>query len=128
MATAGFGYKSIIMYVEGMGVHSEKNDFWTGIQGSLDWTLFRGKPYSIDLGLAGGYEYARAPNEKHNALNKANDMRIVFPYNYKEMLHLDVDLRIHLFGIYSQIDYPIYRFREHDANNFSWRMGYMFEL
>ena len=114
MATLGLGYQNAILYVEGMGIHKGDNDFWCGLRGNLSWTLFWNKPFNLDLGVSGGYEYARAPNGMHQALNDANNLTIVFPYNYKENLDIGIEIRAHLYGFYSQVGYPLYHFRKHD--------------
>ena len=128
MATLGLGYQNAILYVEGMGIHKGDNDFWCGLRGNLSWTLFWDKPFNLDLGVSGGYEYARAPNGMHQALNDANNLTIVFPYNYNESLDIGVEIRAHLYGFYSQVGYPLYHFRKHDEPTLSWRMGYMVNL
>ncbi len=125
MATLGLGYQNTILYVEGMGIHKGDNDFWCGLRGNLSWTLFWDKPFNLDLGVSGGYEYARAPNGMHQALNDANNLMVVFPYNYKETLDIGIEIRAHLYGFYSQVGYPLYHFRKHDKPTLTWRMGYM---
>lgn len=128
MATLGLGYQNAILYVEGMGIHKGDNDFWCGLRGNLSWTLFWNKPFNLDLGVSGGYEYARAPNGMHQALNDANNLTIVLPYNYNESLDIGVEIRAHLYGFYSQMGYPLYHFRKHDEPTLTWRMGYMVNL
>ena len=124
MAVLGVGYENAILYVEGMGVHKGDNDFWCGWRGDLAWTVFRDSPFNLDLGVSGGYEYARSPNKIHQALNKSNEAVLVFPYNYRESAELSLELRAHLYGFYSQIAYPVYHFLKHDEPKFIWRMGY----
>lgn len=128
MATLGLGYQNAILYVEGMGIHKSDNDFWCGLRGNLSWTLFWNKPFNLDLGVSGGYEYARAPNGIHQALNDANNLTVVFPYNYKESLDVGVEIRAHLYDFYSQVGYPLYHFRKHDEPTLTWRMGYMVSI
>ncbi len=128
MATLGLGYHNAILYVEGMGIHKGDNDFWCGLRGNLSWTLFWNEPFNLDLGISGGYEYARAPNGMHQALNDANNLTVVFPYNYKETLDIGIEIRAHLYGFYSQVGYPLYHFRKHDEPTLTWRMGYMVNL
>ena len=125
MAVLGLGYENIILYAEGMGVHKGDNDFWCGWRGNLSWTLFWEKPFNLDLGVSGGYEYARAPNGMHQALNKSNEKILVFPYNYRESAEISLEIRVHLYGFYSQIAYPVYHFLKHDEPKYIWRMGYM---
>jgi hypothetical protein len=124
MAVMGVGYENVILYVEGMGVHKGDNDFWCGWRGDLAWTFFLKSPFNLDLGVSGGYEYARAPNKIFQALNKSNDAYLVFPYNYRESAEFSLELRAHLYGFYSQIAYPVYHFLKHDEPKFIWRMGY----
>lgn len=128
MATLGLGYENVILYVEGMGVHKNDNDFWCGLRGDLAWTFFWKSPFNLDLGVSGGYEYARAPNKMHQALNKSNGAVVVFPYNYRESAEISLELRAHLYGFYSQVAYPLYHFLKHDEPKLTWRMGYMVYL
>lgn len=123
--SAGVGYKSIIFHIEGMGWHFGPNDFWCGLRGGLGWTFFKSLPFSIDVGISSGYNFAEAPNKMHQALNKANNAKYVYPYNYKETLDISAETRIHLYGLFTQINYPIYRFTEHRAPKLLWRAGYM---
>ena len=126
MVTLGAGYENAIFYVEGMGMKRAGEDrFWTAIRGSLAWTLFWDMPFNIDLGVSGGYQYARAPNEMHKALNKANGKIYVFPYNYRETGDVSIEYRVHLYGFFTQLTYPVMRFLHHDSRNFQWRVGYM---
>lgn len=128
MASLGLGYQNAILYVEGMGTHKEDNDFWCGLRGAIAWTFFWDTPFNLDMGVTGGYEYARAPNGMHQALNNANNLTVVFPYNHKESLDVGVEIRAHLYGFYSQVGYPLYHFRKHDEPTLTWRMGYMVNL
>ena len=125
MATLGLGYKNAILYVEGLGVHKKENDFWCGLRGNLSWTLFWDLPFNLDLGVSGGYEYARAPNKMYQALNESNGKILIYPYNYKESAEISLEVRAHLYGFYSQVAYPIHHFRKHDEPSLIWRMGYM---
>jgi len=128
MATFGLGYRNAILYVEGMGVHKNDNDFWCGLRGAIAWTFFWDTPFNLDFGIGGGYEYARAPNGMNQTLNKANGNTFVFPYNYKESLDLGIEFRAHFYGFYSQVGYPLHHFRKHDEPSLTWRMGYMVNL
>ena len=127
MLSLGLGYENVIFYVEGMGMikHMDTNDFWTAIRGNLSWTLFKDLPFNIDMGISGGYQYARAPNKMHQALNKANDKILVFPYNYRETGDISIEYRVHLYGFFTQLTYPVYKFVSHENRNFQWRVGYM---
>ena len=128
MGTIGFGYKNAILYIEGMGTHKGDNDFWCGLRGDLAWTLFREQPFNLDLGISGGYEYARSPNKMHQALNKSNGGIFVYPYNYKESAEISLEFRAHLYGFYTQIAYPVYHFLKHDEPTYIWRVGYMINI
>lgn len=124
----GFGYKNAILRIQGMGVYKEENDFWCGVRGSLLWTFFRELPFNFDAGVGGGYEYARAPNKMHQAFNKANHNIYVYPHNFKEVADISLELWTHLFGFYTQISVPAYRFQEHDSKKILWGAGYMLEF
>lgn len=125
MLVAGVGYESAIFRFEGMGVHMGSNDYWCGLRGSLLWTFFRNLPFSVDLGVGGGYEFAEAPNEKHKALNRVNGGKYVYPYNYKESLDISPELWAHLYGFFTQVGYPVYFIRKHDEPKIVWRAGYL---
>lgn len=125
---AGIGYKSVLVHVEGLGAHNGPNDFWCGIRGGLDWTFFWRHPFSIDAGFSGGYEYAEAPNKMHQAVNDANGAIILYPYNYVEVLDVSAEIRVHLFGFFTQIAYPIHYFMNHDEPDILWRIGYLVEF
>lgn len=128
MVEAGIGYKAALLHVGGFGIHKDANDFWCGVRGGLDWTFFRKLPFHIDAGIGAGYEYAQAPNKMHQAVNKANDARYLYPYNYKESLDVSTEFRIHLFGFFTQVDIPLHNFMEHDAPEWLWRAGYLVEF
>lgn len=125
---AGFGYKAALSHLEGLGSHNGPNDFWCGLRGGLDWTFFWKQPFSIDIGVSGGYAFAEAPNKLHQAVNKANEARILYPYNYIEALDVSAEVRVHLFGFFTQIDVPVHYFRKHDEPDILWRVGYLVEI
>ncbi|MCF0215479.1 MAG: hypothetical protein HUK21_08310 [Fibrobacteraceae bacterium] len=124
----GVGYSSVIFRFQGMGAHYDANDYWCGIRGGIDWSFFRNKPFSIDYGISGGYAFAEAPNEMHKTFNKANGGKYLYPYNYKELLDVSAEIWIHLYGFFTQIALPVYRFKEHDDPKFLWRAGYMIKF
>lgn len=124
----GVSYKDAALKVQGMGLQQGSNDFWMGLRGSLLWTFFRELPFNFEAGLGGGYEYARTPNKMHQAINKANGKIILLPYNFKENLDVSLELWTHLYGFYTQLSAPIYRFKEHDAQNLLWGAGYLLEF
>lgn len=124
----GLGYKAIIFSFDGLGAHDGPNDYWCGIHGNLSWTFFRDLPYSIDVGVGGGYQYAEAPNRMHQALNDANGAIYLYPYNFKEVLDISAEIGIHLYGIFTRIGYPIYYIKNHDEPSILWRIGYMMQF
>lgn len=124
----GIGYKAALLHIGSFGFHNDANDFWCGVRGGLDWTFLRHLPFHIDAGIGAGYEYAQAPNKMHQAVNKANKAKYLYPYNYKESLDVSAEMRIHLFGFFTQIDIPLHNFMEHDAPDMLWRIGYMIEF
>lgn len=128
MVEAGIGYKAALLHVAGLGFHHGPNDFWCGVRGGIDWTFFRRLPFSIDGGIGGGYEFAAAPNKMHQAVNKANDAKYLYPYNYRESLDISAEVRFHLFGLFTQIDIPLHSFMKHDAPKYLWRAGYLVEF
>lgn len=124
----GVGYNDAVLRIQGMGVHNGPSDYWCGIRGSLLWTFFRELPFNFDVGIGGGYEFAEAPNKLHKAFNKANEALLVLPYNYKEIGDISIELWTHLYGFYTQISVPAYRFIEHDPPKLLWGAGYMVEF
>ena len=128
VAIGGIGYKNVQLYVQGMGFHYGANDFWCGVRGSLLWAFFSDFPFRFEAGVGGGYEYAEAPNEMNNALNVAHNEKYVYPYNYKEVGDISLELWTHLYGVYTQISLPVKRYKEHDVKNLLWGAGYMFEF
>jgi len=125
MLEASVGYKAITLHVEGFGFHEGKNDYWCGVRGALTYSIFYSLPFSLELGVGGGYEFAEAPNEIHRALNQANNAMYLYPYNYRELLDVSGVLRINLLGFFSQISFPALRFKDHDSPDYYWRIGYM---
>ena len=124
----GVGYKSAVIRAQGMGIHNGPNDFWCSFRGSLLWTFFRDLPFNFDVGVGGGYEYAEAPNKMHQALNNANKGKYLYPYNYKEIADVSLEIWTHLYRLYTQISVPAYQFKEHDSNSILWGVGYMVEF
>lgn len=124
----GLGYKSLIFSLDGLGAHDGPNDYWCGVHGNLSWTFFRSLPYSIDIGVGGGYQYAEAPNRMHQALNDANGAMYLYPYNFKEVLDISAEIGVHLYGFFTRVGYPIYYIKKHDEPNILWRIGYMIQL
>ncbi|MDD5942409.1 hypothetical protein [Fibrobacter sp.] len=128
VAIGGMGYDNVILRVQGMGWHQGPNDFWCGFRGSLLYTFFRDLLFNFDVGIGGGYEFAEAPNKMHQAFNKANNAMLLRPYNYKEEADISLELWTHLYGFYTQISVPAYRFIEHDPPKLLWGAGYMVEI
>jgi len=126
IAASGVSYKSLTFMLQGGGFHNGPNDFWCGARGSLLWSFFNDLPFSFDAGIGGGYEYAQAPNGMHKALNEATKVKYVRPYNYKENLDISLELWTHLYGAYTQISIPAYRFKKHETQSILWGAGYLF--
>lgn len=125
---AGVGYKSFIARVQGLGAHSGANDFWCGLRGSFLWTFFEDLPFNFDVGVGSGYFFAEAPNKMNQAINAANKARYLYPYNYKEVLDISLEIWAHLYGFYTQVSVPAYRFMEHDAPSIFWGAGYIYSF
>ena len=128
MLDASIGYKAFHLHVDGFGLYKGSNDYWCGIRGGIMWRIPRDLPFSIEFGIGGGYEFAEAPNEIHQAVNKANDAKYLYPFNFKEILDVSAEMRIHLFGFFTQIDIPVYNIMDHEAPDMLWRIGYMVEF
>jgi hypothetical protein len=64
----------------------------------------------------------------HKAFNEANKPLYLIPYNYKEEADISLELWTHLYGFYTQISVPAYRFIDHDAKRLLWGAGYMVEF
>lgn len=122
------GYKAIYAHVEGFGSRAGKNDFWSGARGGVGWTFFWNLPFSFEVGVNGGYEFAEAPNKMHQAVNDANGAIILYPYNFVETADISAEARVHLYGFFTQVGYPIYHFMDHDAPTINWRAGYLVEF
>ena len=123
---AGVGYKNIFFRVMGGGLHLGPDEFWVGYRGSFAWKFFRELPFSLDLGIGGGYAFAKAPNEIHKALNHANKKRYVLSYNYKESLDISGEIRANIYGVFTYIAIPVHYFMKHDEPNFIWQIGYAY--
>ena len=128
MLEGSVSYKAFTTHLGGFGYHHGPRDFWCGMRGGIGWTLLRGLPFHIDGGIGGGYEFAEAPNGMHLAVNDANKANYLYPYNFKESLDVSAEIRIHLFGFFSQLSFPIYNFKNHDAPDMLWRIGYLAEF
>ena len=128
MLEGSVGYKAASLHVAGFGVHKGANDFWCGMRGGFGWRIPRDLPFSLEFGIGGGYQFAAAPNGMHKAVNDANDARYLYPYNFIESLDVSGEIRIQVFGLFSQLSFPVYNFMDHDAPNMLWRVGYMAEF
>ncbi len=128
MIEGSVGYNSALLHIGGFGFHKAPRDFWCGFRGGFNWTFLRHMPFHINAGIGFGYEYAQAPNDMHQAVNNASKAMYLYPYNYKESLDVSAEMRIHLFGFFTQIDIPLYNFMEHDAPDMLWRIGYLVEF
>ena len=128
MLNAGVGYKNGFFRVAAGGWHLKPNEFWVGYRGSLAWKFFRELPFSLDLGLGGGYAFAKAPNEIHRALNNANKKRYVRSYNYKESLDISAEIRANIYGVFTQLGIPLHYFMKHDEPTVLWQVGYAYKF
>lgn len=124
----GFSYNSVNFRLQGLGAHNGSRDFWCGIRGSLLWTFFQGSPLKVSVGMGGGYEYAQAPNDMHKAINDANNALYLHPYNYKENADISGEIWTSVYGFYTQISVPIYRFADHDVSKVLWGAGYLVQF
>lgn len=125
MLLAGVNYQSAIFRVQAFGMHLGANDYWCGYRGCLLWTLFRGLPFSLDLGIGGGYEFAEAPNQYHKSLNALEGERYVRSYNYRETLDISAEIWARIYGFYTEIGIPVHHFQAHDEPSLNWRIGYI---
>jgi len=128
MLNAGVGYKNGFFRVAGGGWHLGPDEFWIGYRGSLAWKFFRELPFSLDLGLGGGYAFAKAPNKIHKALNRANQKRYVRSYNYKEALDISAEIRADIYGVFTQLGIPLHYFMKHDEPTVLWQVGYAYKF
>lgn len=126
--TAGIGYQSALFRIQGMGWKNGTDDFWCNARGGIAWTFFRELPFNFDLGIGGGYAFAEAPNGYHKALNKANGVTYIHPYNYEETLDISAEIFVHLYGIFTQISVPMHYFMGNKEPTILWRAGYMLEI
>ena len=111
-----------------MGMHYGPRDFWCGIRGSFLWKFFKDQPFNLSVGVGSGYEYAQAPNDMHKALNDANNAPYLYAYNYKENLDISGEVWASMYGFYTQISIPFYKFKDHDTPFILWGAGYIFQF
>lgn len=128
MINAGVSKDNILFRVEGGGWHLGSNEFWVGYRGNLAWEFFHELPFSLDLGISGGYAFAKAPNEIHRALNRAGKRRYVRSYNYKETLDISIDVRPNIYGFFTQLAIPLHYFKKHNEPTVLWRVGYAYRF
>jgi hypothetical protein len=128
MVNAGVGYNNIFFRAMGGGMYFGTDDFWVGYRGGFAWEFFRELPFTLDLGIGGGYAFAKAPNGYLKALNKANDERMVRSYNYKESLDISVEVRASIYGAFTQIGIPVQYFMKHDEPTVLWQVGYAYKF
>ena len=128
MINAGIGYENIFFRAMGGGIHLGSDDFWVGYRGFLAWEFFRELPWTLDLGLGGGYAFAKAPNEYHKALNRANKTRYVRPYNYLEAFDISIEARASIYGVFTDIAIPVHYFMKHDEPTVLWQIGYAYRF
>ena len=128
MIHAGVGYENVFFRVAGGGMHLGSNELWVGYRGNLAWKFFRELPFTLDLGISGGYAFAKAPNEIHRALNNANKKRYVRSYNYKESLDISAEIRADIYGVFTQLGIPLHYFMKHDEPTVLWQIGYAYRF
>jgi len=128
MLNAGVGYNNFFFRGMGGGFHLGPSEYWVGFRGSFAWKFFRELPFSLDLGLGGGYAFANAPNYIHKALNRANKVKYVRPYNYKESLDISAEVRANIYGVFSYIAIPVHCFMKHDEPTVIWQVGYAYSF
>ena len=126
MLNAGVGYKNFFFRAMGGGFHFQPDEYWVGFRGSFAWKFFRGLPFSIDAGIGSGYAFAKAPNQIHKALNRANKIKYIRSYNYVEALDISVEMRANIYGVFTYIAVPIHCFMKHDEPNVIWQVGYAY--
>ena len=128
MINAGVGYENVFFRVTGGGLHLGSNEFWVGYRGNLAWKFFRELPFSLDLGISGGYAFAKAPNEILRALNSANKKRYVRSYNYKESFDVSADIRANIYGFFTELGIPLHFFSKHNEPTVIWQAGYAYRF
>ncbi len=128
MINLGASRENVVFRIMGGGWHLDPDEFWIGYRGSVAWKFFYKLPFSIDLGLGGGYAFAKAPNQVFKALNRANHKRFVRSYNYKESLDISAEIRANIYGVFTHIGIPIYYFMKHNEPNVFWQVGYAYSF
>ena len=128
MINAGVGYNNFFFRVMGGGFHLDHDEYWVGFRGSFAWKFFRELPFSLDLGLGSGYAFANAPNGYLRTLNRANNKRLVRPYNYKESLDISAEVRANIYGVFSYIAIPVHCFMKHNEPTVIWQVGYAYRF
>lgn len=104
----------------------QPDEYWVGFRGSFAWKFFRELPFSIDAGFGSGYAFAKAPNGYHKALNRANKVKYVRSYNYKESLDISAEVRANIYGVFSYIAIPVHCFMKHNEPTVIWQVGYAY--
>ena len=128
MINAGVGYNNFFFRVMGGGLYLDHDEYWVGFRGSFAWKFFRGLPFSLDLGIGTGYAFANAPNGYLRALNRANNKRLVRPYNYKESLDISAEVRANIYGVFTYVAVPVHCFMKHNEPNVIWQVGYAYSF
>ena len=128
MLNAGVGYNNIFVRVMGGGLHLQPDEYWVGFRGSADWEFFRELPFSIDLGISGGYTFAKAPNGIYKAMNRANKKRLLRSYNYKEAIDISAEVRANIYGVFTYVAVPVHCFMKHDEPSIIWQVGYAYRF
>jgi hypothetical protein len=121
----GVRYRSFYLRGEGLANYKKEDDFWCGGRGSLGYDWFAKKDWGLELGVSGGYAYARAPNGMHRALNEANDAFYLFNNDWEETADISLEGGVRLFGVHSRIEVPLFYPLGNKKPNLLWRLGYI---
>lgn len=112
---------------EGLGSHSQKNDYWCGGRGTLGFSLFRDHPFFLESGVSLGYFYARAPNYIHKLFNELNQGYFFYEYDWNEFYDVSIMAGIHLYGIHIRTELPLFS-GGNTSYSLLWRVGYLWSF
>ena len=124
----GVQLKSFVLRIEGMGYKESDNDLWVSTRGTLAYQFFSELPFSLETGFSCGHLYAKAPNKKNQAFNKANQTSYLWNYNSKEYLDLSIALSARLFGFQVSTFFSLYKPINSSSTRFLWNFSYLIEL
>lgn len=125
---AGIQFHSFVTRIEGMGYGNSENDFWLSTRGTFAYRFFSDLPFSIETGFSCGHLYAKAPNKRNIAFNKANQTNYLWDYNYKEYLDLSLAFSARLFGFQTSVFLPVYKPINSSSTRWLWNVSYIIEL